>query len=142
MHLNTTLTVVASATLTNTSVSLRPTLSATNATTQVSFVAMSATSQPSADDGALIGGLVGGLVALLAIGGLAAVVVMRGRRRAKANRHNGDVRPPSAKSEIPSSPPSSTSTGSVDHYGHLPANERRPARNHYGALSQSEIGNR
>jgi hypothetical protein len=69
-----------------------------------------ATSQPSADDGALIGGLVGGLVALLAIGGLAAVVVMRRRRRAKANRHNGDVRPPSAKSEIPSSPPSSTST--------------------------------
>jgi hypothetical protein len=138
MPLNTSLTVVASATLTSTIASLSSTPTAWDATAHVSFVAMPATSLPSGDDGALIGGLVGGFAALLAIGVL--IAVLRRRRRVKANRHDGDVPLPSDKSEMPSA---SASTGSVVRYGRLPANERRPATpNHYGALSQSEIGNR
>jgi hypothetical protein len=103
-------------------------------------IAMPATTQPSDDNSALIGGIVGGVVALLIVVGVIAFTVMR-NRKAKHNQQSTN----DAHSLSPPAQPSKSNYDRIDipststsHYSER-ANVQSPTQNHYDSLKASEI---
>jgi hypothetical protein len=110
--------------------------STTITTTPVS--AVPATQQPSPDNTALIGGVVGGVVALLIVVGVIAFIVMR-NRKATANQQSTN----DGHSLSPPAQPSKSNYDRIDipspsHYSER-ANVQSPAQNHYDSLNAGEI---
>jgi hypothetical protein len=116
----------------------------TNATAGVASLSTNATAgverpssdaQPSNDNAALIGGIVGGVVALLLVGGLIAFLVARNRRNANQQDNNIAMT-------------NTTATSTASNYDRIPTkinnyNDRvgidASSRNHYEALAPNEV---
>jgi hypothetical protein len=108
--------------------------------TTIATIAMPATQRTDTDDNsALIGGVVGGVVALLIVVGVIAFIVMR-NRKAKDNQQSTNdghsLSPPVViaqpsnydRNDIPS----------TSHYSDI-ANVQSPTQNHYDSLNANEI---
>jgi hypothetical protein len=108
-----------------------------NSTTLV--IAVPATQTPD-DNSALIGGIVGGVVALLIVVGVIAFIAMR-NRKAKANQQSTNdghsLNPPAVLAQ-PSSNYDRIDIPSPSHYSER-ANVQSPTQNHYDSLKASEI---
>jgi hypothetical protein len=80
-----------------------PTMTMTNATGSTTTIGAVPVTQTSTDNGALIGGIVGGVFALLLIVALVVCVVARNRRKSAAPVEQGGVDMASAQPRAPSS---------------------------------------
>jgi hypothetical protein len=97
----------------------------------------SSDAQPSNDNAALIGGIVGGVVALLLVGGLIAFLVARNRRNVNQQDNNNAMTNTTA-----------TSTAVLSNYDRIPTKINNysdrvgvdaSSRNHYEALTPNEL---
>jgi hypothetical protein len=102
---------------------------------------MPATTQPSDDNTALIGGIVGGVVALLIVVGVIAFIVMRNRKAKADQRSTNDghsLSPPAVLAQPSNSNYDRIDIPSPSHYSEK-ANVQSPTQNHYDSLKASEI---
>jgi hypothetical protein len=127
-----------SATINTESETSSSTMNVVGSTTLV--IAMPAT-QPSDDNTALIGGIVGGVVALLIVVGVIAFIVMR-NRKAKANQQSTNdghsLSPPAVLAQPSNSNYDRIDSPSPSHYSER-ANVQSPTQNHYDSLKAGEI---
>jgi hypothetical protein len=104
--------------------------------------AMPAT-QPSDDNTAMIGGIVGGVVALLIVVGVIAFIVMR-NRKAKANQqsandgHSLSLSPPVAIAQPSNNDRNDNDIPSTSHYIAY-VHAQSPTQDHYDTLTAGEI---
>jgi hypothetical protein len=118
-----------------------------DSTTTTLVIAMPSTTQPSDDNTALIGGIVGGVIALLIVIGVIAFIVLR-NRKAKANQQSANDGHSLSLSPVPPvaiAQPSnndrndnnipSTSTSHYIEYVHA----QSPTQDYYDSLNAGEI---
>jgi hypothetical protein len=126
-------TLVESSTITTATISNEDSTIATTIA-PTTLVAMPATdSQSSEDNAALIGGIIGGIVALLLIVGAIAFILMRSNRKVKAHDLGQPVARPINGNYDQIDFPSSS------HYSNS-ANVQSSMPNHYDSLTPNEVG--
>jgi beta-lactamase regulating signal transducer with metallopeptidase domain len=109
--------------------------SSTNATAGVATP--SSDTQPSNDNAALIGGIVGGIVALLLVGGLIAFLVARNRRNANEQDNNKAMTNTTAASPAVSSNYDRIPTKISNFSDRVDA--AQASKNHYDMLTPNEL---